>query len=306
VNPKGTSAVFGGAITGPPRIWRADFTTGEVAPITPADSAAFLATYSWDGESIVFSSDRAFDAPSIEVQDTPDPRLYRPATTGANLRNFNLFVVPDAGGEARQVTRGPFRDLRASFSPDGTRLVFMSSRGAAPFVTVDVAGTEEPTPIPFEGGAWNPYRPWYTADASEIWFFGEPVPRNPLAGRPTYARKRLAHFPAGGGRVETVAWDDRGKSQGPFVDPSGKSLLFHTDRTGRSELWEMPFDGSAPHMLVPPGLDLPEDRELMHPTRSRNGVITFDASYSSGSWCRRALDALRRKLAHGVRRLRGG
>ncbi len=304
VHPAGTSVVFGGAETGPPRIWRADLGTGQVAPITPPDSAAFLATYSWDGASIVFSSDRAFDKPSIAVQDTPDPRLYRPATTGEHLRFFNLFVAPDAGGDARQVTRGRFRDLRATFAPDGARLAFVSTRErrVSPLFTVDVAGEETPRAIPFDCDAWNAYRPWYTADGSELYFFGERESTEPTGAA---SRKRIAHLPVAGGAVETVAWDDRGKSQGPFLDPSGASLLFHTDRTGRSELWELPFDGGEARMLVPPGLDLPDDRELMHPTRARNGVITFDASYADGSALHRALWALRARLASWMRRLRG-
>jgi len=302
IRPDGTSVLFVGAVSGPPRVWKADLPGGVARPLTPPDSAAFVASWNWAGDEIVCSSDRDFDTPSVPLEDLVDPRLYRGGTKRADLyrgegspcRCFNLFVMDADGGNARQVTHGPYRDLRATFTPDGEQLTFFSTRRTrGAFFSVPVTGDGAPTEIPFDPGAeWTGYRPWYTPDAKTIYFFGS-LPGVP--GQPP-PRDQALRIPARGGAVETIPWDDRGKTQGPFVDPSGEFLLFHSDRTGRSELYEFPLAGGEPRMLHPPNLSLPADAKIMHPTRSRNGVMAFDVSWRDGSWLVRAMAGLRWRL----------
>ena len=279
IHPNGTDVIFAGAETGPPRIFRTDFSSLVPKPLTPADSAAFLATYSWDGTRIVFSSDRDFPGRSIGVEEIPDPRLYRPGTRGGDRhRYFSLYIMDADGSNVRRITTGEHRDLRGSFSPDGRTIVFFSDRSyETPLWTVPADGSAEPTPIPVEGNErWTAFRPWYSLDGETIYFFGS---RKGIADR-----KRILFLPVTGGRPHTLPWDDRGKTQGPFIDGTGRNLLFHSTRTGRAELYEYPLDGDEGRMLVPP-LDpsLPEDREVMHPTRSKNGVVTFDISLKTYS-----------------------
>jgi Tol biopolymer transport system component len=44
-------------------------------------------------------------------------------------RNFELFLVPVAGGESVQITHHPEQDVLPVFSPDGARLMWTSTRG---------------------------------------------------------------------------------------------------------------------------------------------------------------------------------
>ncbi|PYQ08873.1 MAG: hypothetical protein DMF82_00615, partial [Acidobacteria bacterium] len=44
----------------------------------------------------------------------------------------HLYVVPAAGGEARQITRGSFEASRPAWSPDGRRIAFDTNEGANP------------------------------------------------------------------------------------------------------------------------------------------------------------------------------
>jgi dipeptidyl aminopeptidase/acylaminoacyl peptidase len=296
VSPDGSAAIFAGAAVGPPRVWRTEFASHETRPLTPPDSAAFLATYSWDASQITFSSDRDHGLPSIEVQDTFDPRLYRPATLGEDHRDFSLYVMDADGGNVRRITEGPYRDLRGSFSPDGKWIVFYSNRSPyGPLWIVDSKGAEEPRRIRLEGKSWQAFRPWFSADGREVWFFAWEMRGD--------SRKRVLKVSVEGGVPEPLAWDDRGTTQGPFVDPSGEFLLLHNDRTGLPALWEIPLQGGEPRMLQPPLPHSPAARKIMHPTRSRNGVMTFDVSYESGSAPVRWLRRLRAGLAWRLRGL---
>jgi Tol biopolymer transport system component len=56
--------------------------------------------------------------------------------------NFDLYVMPAAGGEARQITSDPADDFSADWSPDGRTIVFHSLRnGNRDIYTVDADGT---------------------------------------------------------------------------------------------------------------------------------------------------------------------
>ncbi len=56
--------------------------------------------------------------------------------------NPDLYVIPSAGGEARQITSDPAGDFSGDWSPDGRRIVFHSRRsGNRDIYTVDADGT---------------------------------------------------------------------------------------------------------------------------------------------------------------------
>jgi dipeptidyl aminopeptidase/acylaminoacyl peptidase len=68
-------------------------------------------------------------------------------TLGANSQNSDLWLVPTAGGVPRRLTNHPLADNRPRWSPDGTRIGFLSRRGGSPQVYAVGTSGDEARPL---------------------------------------------------------------------------------------------------------------------------------------------------------------
>ncbi|MFW2333379.1 TolB family protein [Ilumatobacter sp.] len=253
VRPDGLDALFSGAASGPPRIWSVTIDpAGAPVALTPTDSGARHPAWSWSGDRIAFTSDRATPGAPQHVEDispqgTPD--------------SGNIFVMAPDGSRVEQLTGGAVADQRPTFSPDGSTVVFVSNReDRIGLWSVPSDGSEPPTPLPYRGFA---YRPWFGVDGTTVYCFT-------IDGD----RHRVARIGLDDDDLELLANDDRGWTHGPFADPNGQVLIAHSTRVdGRYRLFEIPLDGSPMCEITVDGVEHP-----MHGTRSRNGVITFDVA----------------------------
>jgi Tol biopolymer transport system component len=255
IHPGGLEVAYHGNTRGPLKVWVADLATGGTRALTDDGATAVHPSYSWDGERIALASDRAWNDEPIDVRELRPSRLA--------AARLNVYVVGRDGTAARQVTFGEGPDRRPCFSPDGERIAFLSNRRGAPDLWVTGVETgSTPRCLGVNGQGWAPGRPWFAADARHVFFYG----RSRAEGR-----DRICRVPAEGGRVETLAQDDRGDSHGPFVDWDGRALIMHSTRGGAFNIWELPLGGGPVTPLFPPGF-----AEALHATRSRNGIVTFD------------------------------
>ncbi len=251
VHPDGNLVVFAGSHSGPPRLWLADLTAKSLTPLTPPDECALHPSFSWDGDYVVFASDRATDRRFSAENLSPSGALEEDSP-------LNLFIMRSDGSEARQLTFGAAQDQRPVFNPAGDTVAFVSNRdGSYRLWTIGLAAGAEPRPLLTEG--WQ-LRPWYGQDGQHIYFFTE------VAGH-----QRICRVSATGGSVETLPNDAEGDSRSPFITPDGRFLLMHSNRDGQWGMWELPLDGSQPRRLDPPGFS-----RGSHLTRARNGVMAFD------------------------------
>ncbi|MCP4003426.1 MAG: hypothetical protein GY725_04445 [bacterium] len=177
--------------------------------MTSSDSGARHPVFSWDGSRVAFSSDRKSPGAKQSVEDiTP---LGLPV-------DGDLFVIDASGGQSVQFTEGPYLDQRPCFSPDGSTIVFVSNReDRLGLWSVPSDGTADPQPLPNTGFV---YRPWFSTDGRTLFLF-----------RDVDGRHQICRIGVSDTEFEPLRNDDRGRSHGPFVDPNGKVLLFHSTRT---------------------------------------------------------------------------
>lgn len=127
--------------------------SGEITPVAPHPDWDWLASYSSDGDTILFNSYRTgasdiysytkaggkltqwTDHPGYEAhgQFSPDDSrilFHRQNEDG----DFNLFVIDTETGETTQLTDDPTEESYGSWSPDGAAIAFTSDRHRKPGV----------------------------------------------------------------------------------------------------------------------------------------------------------------------------
>jgi dipeptidyl aminopeptidase/acylaminoacyl peptidase len=142
------------------RIWAA----GILALALGAGAAAQPRTPARHGGRAITVNDLLALARVSDPQISPDGRwvayVVSRADRQANRMASNLWIVPAAGGEARQLTRGG-SDSRPRWAPDSARLAFLSDRtGASEVYLLALAGGEARPVTHLSTGAdnelWSP------------------------------------------------------------------------------------------------------------------------------------------------------
>ena len=191
----------------------------------------------------------------------------------------NIWVVDVASGVPRRFTAGPRRDLEPRWSPDGSRLAFLSERTAKDKLQLYVMPADggEPTKLTaLDNGvsaiAWAPDGA-RLAFVSAVGGYKEPEGEDEKRkSRPARVITSVKYRFNGEGfiydrrpHVFVVSLDGASPTQitdGDFIDadptwsPDGESLVFASARHGArddddaSDLWRVPAKGGTPQRLT--------------------------------------------------------
>jgi Tol biopolymer transport system component len=168
------------------------------------------------------------------ILDLPEGTLYRPVVANGRLVYEHITTRDEIwrtqnGVEEQHPVTSTRSDNGARFSPDGTRIAFISTRSGQPEVWVAKADGADATQITSIGGIdhvnWAPDGNWLVFDHRE-------------------ATTMFAIYavPASGGAPRRLT-DGTATDRNPSVSRDGRRVYFSSDRTGRREVYRMTADG---------------------------------------------------------------
>jgi dipeptidyl aminopeptidase/acylaminoacyl peptidase len=222
------------------QIWLLDRLGGEAQKLTEIDGG--VSDYSWspDSRKFVFTKDDKDPADEPEKMEgwkrkTAPPividRYHFKQDREGYLQRFytHVYVFDIASKKAEQITTGQYSDSAPVWSPDGTKIAFVSTRvGPDPdrhlnsdIYVVDAKAGAEPRPLTtYTGGDGG--RPSWSPDGQWVAYLqGDETKYNP------YELNKLAIVPAAGGAAKVLtATLDRPVSGPLWWSPDGKMLTF--------------------------------------------------------------------------------
>ena len=269
INSKGDEVIFHGGIYGHSRIWKYNTIDRSLEALTDSSYVAVEPCFSWDGSLIAFVSDKGIEQKRENMKEI-STNLLKMATMylGGSPKILNLFVMNSDGSNLRQLTNWNAIDMRPTFSPDGKHILFMSTYKSGTIkkrdlYRVSINGNEEPELIPNSEGA---NRPWYSADGEWIYYWKD-----------INKRGTLCKMSSDGKDWHPLEFDKGGiGSHGPYIDPSGEWLLFHSVKDKEdpiNQIYKIQVDGSEIMPITPIGF---EREQAAHVTAAINGNFTFD------------------------------
>jgi Tol biopolymer transport system component/serine/threonine protein kinase len=237
--------------------------TLEGAPRRITNHNAVLAGMSWtrDGKSVVYSASMysavAFYLWRVGVDGRQPPERLEIAGRNAtfpsasptnnrlvfsrNLQDWDIWRYR-VGGTAEPFVVSSLVEDCPQFSADGSKIAFESNRGGGP-EEIWVAQADGSNPVQMtrnlgrhQGSPrWSPDGRWIAFDS--------------LGNN---GRRHIYVMEASGGRPRRINQEEPGQAI-PSWSNDGKWIYFYSDRSGRNEIWRMPFGSGAPEQITREG-----------------------------------------------------
>jgi dipeptidyl aminopeptidase/acylaminoacyl peptidase len=226
------------------QLWLLDRTGGEARALTKLDGS--VVDYAWSPNSrqialVVLDPDPDQSKDDAKDDDDKPPKpividrfqFKRDIDGYLGTRRQRLMLLDVATGQAQRLLTGDFDDYLPAFSPDGSRIAFVSNRDPDPdrtynsdlWVVPAATGPQTPTRLTTFAGADNDpdyesYPAWSPDGRSIAYIQGGPVELF------SYGTRHLAVVPASGGepRVLTASLDRNVGN--PIWSADGKTLRF--------------------------------------------------------------------------------
>ncbi len=227
--------------------------------------ATICSSLNWsaDGKSIVFDEHSSEQEPSyisiltlesLEVRRLTTPA---PATLGdidpafspdgqmvAFIRYTDdtgeLFVVPAAGGEPRQITFDNRRMDTVVWTPDGRELIFASNRGGS--YDLWRISPDGGTPVRVDGIGLDAHQPSIARSGARLAYSQQSIDTNiwRIPARPGAGEPNL--------RVKLIGSTRR--DENPRLSSDGQKIVFESNRSGSRELWISDSEGGNQAQLT--------------------------------------------------------
>lgn len=164
-----------------------------------------------------------------------DSRIAFVAESGPRTRRVKRIAMMDYdGANVRFLTDGGDLVLSPRFSPDGTRIAFVTFAGGAPRIAViGLGGDEPPAILPAPPGSMA-FAPRFSPDGRWLFYSQEKA-----------GDTDIWQMDAAGAGLSRPVVAGHGIDTAPGLSPDGRRLVFESDRSGTPQLYVAPLDGSA-------------------------------------------------------------
>ncbi|HKI44110.1 MAG TPA: S9 family peptidase [Balneolales bacterium] len=238
---------------------------GDSEPLTHVKQGVENFVWSPDGKRMALIINDPNPNAKAEKEHGPLPKLitrlqFKRDVVGYldTLRN-HIYVFDLSNDSLRQITSGPYRDSDPVWSPDGSKIAFVSNRSADPdhnydtdIWTVDPNNTDKGVQI--DQLTTNPgsdISPAWSPDGKYIVYVTDTQPKLIW-----YATNDLAIIPASGGKPHLLAPNlDRNVSN-PEYTPDGKSVVFNLEDSAELDLAEVSSNGGPVEKTISDNLAL--------------------------------------------------
>lgn len=206
--------------------------------------------------------------PQVSPDGTRAVYVQKVVDRDADTYRSHLWIIPTAGGPAKQFTAGSHQDSLPRWSPDGRSIAFLSDRDAPPG---EGKKPKQIYVIPADGGEaraltsgdHNPTDLAWSPDGIALVFLGRPAAPKPTSDVRIITRvrykfdgegfwdgryKHLFLVPADGGPIRQLTTGDFDHAD-PAWSPDGRRLAFVSNRTAEADftnvtdVWVLPLDG---------------------------------------------------------------
>ena len=146
--------------------------------------------------------------------------------------NQDIYVMDADGSNSTRLTNHPASDVNPAWSPDGTKIAFVSSRAGFGNDEIYVMNADGSNPIRLTNEDAGDYEPAWSPDGTRIAF-----------GSSRDGNDEIYVMDANGSN-QTRLTNHPASDYGPAWSPDGTKIAFASDRDGNFEIYVMDADGA--------------------------------------------------------------
>jgi len=250
------------------QLWLLDRTGGEARPLTKLDGSVTDYVWSPNGKQIALivldpDPDQSKDDAKDDDDKPPKPivinrfQFKRDIDGYLRTQRQRLMLLDVATGAIQRLTTGDFDDYFPAFSPDGSRIAFVSNRDPDPdrsynydlWIASASSGPQAPTRLTTFAGSdndpdYSSYPAWSPDGRSIAYVQGGPIELF------SYGTRHLAVVPASGGASHILTASLDRSILNPMWSADGKSLRFIVEDDKTQWLGTIPAAGGEVRKIV--------------------------------------------------------
>ncbi|TCD47046.1 Tol-Pal system beta propeller repeat protein TolB [Chlorobium sp. N1] len=249
----GSSIVFVSNQSGFKEIYSCAFDGSNVRQLTRSRSISLTPALSPDGTSLAFT-DYTSGRPALKIMNLSDRRIASVRQSGVSIDpgwrsnaevattlsfqgDQEIYLVRTDGSLSRRVTSSRGIDLSPSFSPDGSRMAFVSARYGNPQIFILDLISGQTRRLTYNGN-YNTQPSWSPA--------GDKIAYSSMEKN---GEINIFTIRADGSGATQLTSGDR-ENESPSWSPGGDMIVFTSSRQGQKKLYVMNANGEHQRRLL--------------------------------------------------------